>query len=239
MTDTVLGTYSVPTYRWQRELRERAALRVVVPATVEPVTVAEAAEHLRIDAYGSPAEYPEATLLSALIVAAREYVEHLSGLTLCPQTLELTGRSFSGMVRYEGDPDGGISLRTAPVRGIDSVTYVDATGITQTLDLSSVLLDETADVPTLYHAYGTTLWPSARDQAASVRIRFTAGYDVTGGSPSVAVLPFALRAAVLLMIGHLYDNREEMVRGEGGGMLPNPLGIAALIERYKVRGGFA
>lgn len=241
MTDTVLGTFSVPTYRWQKELRERAALRVVVPATAEPVTVAEAAEHLRIDAYGSPAEYPEATLLGALIVAAREYVEHVSGVTLCPQTLELTGRSFSGLLRHEGDVDNGIELRTSPVRGIESITYVDAAGASQSLDLASVLLDETADVPTIYPAYGTALWPATRDQAAAVRIRFTAGYDAVGGSPSVTVLPFMLRAAVLLMVGHLYDNREETVRGEGGGTLPNPnpLGISALVERYKLRRGFA
>ena len=55
MTDTVAGIFTAPLYLWQRELRERASLRVVVPAAVEPVTVDEAAEHLRIDAYGSPA----------------------------------------------------------------------------------------------------------------------------------------------------------------------------------------
>lgn len=239
MTDTVAGVFNTPLYLWQRELRERASLRVVVPAAVEPVTVDEAAEHLRIDAYGSPAEYPEASLLSAMIVAAREYIEHLTGLTLCPQTLELAGRSFSGLCRYEGDT--GIALRTSPVRGLVSVTYVDSAGATQTIADGDMLLDDSDMLPTLYPAYGTTLWPAVRDQAGAVRIRFTAGYDAIGGSPSVAVLPYMLRAAVLLMVGHLYDNREETVRGEGGGTLPNvnPLGIAALVERYRLRSGFA
>lgn len=239
MTDIVAGVFNTPFYLWQRELRERASLRVVEPATVEPVTIADVAAHLRLDAYGSPAEYPEELLLSAMIVAAREYVEHLSGLTLCPQTLELAGRSFSGLCRFDGD--NGIALRTAPVRGLVSVTYVDSAGVTQTIDNGDMLLDDSDTVPTLYPAYGSTLWPSARDQAGAVRIRFTAGYDAVGGSPTIAVLPYALRAAVLLMVGHLYDNREETVRGEGGATLPNPnpIGITALVERYRLRNGFA
>lgn len=231
MTDTVAGIFNPTTYRWQRELRNRAGVRVVVPATAEPVTLAQAAEHLRIDAYGSPATYPEEMLIEALITAAREYVEHASGLTLAPQTIEITGRSFSGLCRYEGDD--AIELRTAPVRGIDSVTYVDTAGATQTLSSDSYLLDDTSDLPTLHLAYGASGWPSARDQAAAVRIRFTAGYDAEGGSPTVAVLPMALRAAILLMVGHLYENREQTAAGQE--VREIPLGITALIERWKLR----
>lgn len=224
-------------YPWQKMLRDRAALRVITPAAVEPVTLADAAAHLRIDAYGSPAEYPEATLIEAMLVASREYVEHLSGLTLATQTLELSARSFGALCRYEGD--AVIELRTAPVLGIDSVTYVDADGVTQTMDATDYLLDDAALPPTLNLAYGVTGWPVTRDQSNAVRIRFTAGYGIVGSSPPTAALPFMLRAAVLLMLGHLYDNREETVRGEGGGTLPNPIGIAALVERYKLRSGFA
>lgn len=226
-------------YPWQKMLRDRAALRVITPAAVEPVTLADAAAHLRIDAYGSPAEYPEATLIEAMISAAREYVEHVSGLTLAAQTLELSARSFAALCRYEGD--GVIELRTAPVLGIDSVAYVDADGVTQTMADTDYLLDDAATPPSLHLAYGVTGWPTTRDQPNAARIRFTAGYGAAGGSPTVDVIPFTLRAAVLLMLGHLYDNREETVRGEGGGTLPNPnpLGITALIERHKLRMGFA
>ena len=182
MTDTVTTPSFVSyLYAWQRDALNRTGLRVVTPATVEPVTLAEAAAHLRIDAYGSPAEYPDATLIEALITASREYVEHETALTLAPTVLELSGRSFYGMCRWPGDL--GIELRTGPVYGVTSVTYVDGDGVTRTISADDYLLDDGAQVPTLYPAFGTTLWPSGRDQAAAVRIQFQAGYG-SGGSPA-------------------------------------------------------
>lgn len=235
MTDTVttpsLATYL---YNWQRDALDRAGLRIVAPATEEPVTLAEAAAHLRIEAYGSPAEYPEATMIEAFITAAREYVEHETGLMLAPQTLELTGRSFGGLCRWPGDL--GIQLRTAPVTGIVSVTYIDGDGVTQTMTDADYILDDVAQVPTLFPAYGVSGWPAARDQANAVRIQFAAGYAPTSGSPTVAVIPMLLRAAVLLMLGHLYENREETTATK---LEQVPLGITSLIQRYRIRNGFA
>lgn len=238
MTDTVVIPAWASAYtNWQREWRERAGLRTIEPASAELVSVAEAAAHLRLDAYGSPPAYEDETLIGYLITAAREYVEGLTGLTLAPATLELRGRSFPGLCRWEGD--SGIELRTAPVSGIVSVSYVDGDGATQAMSTSDYVLDADALVPVLFPAYGAS-WPGVRDEPGAVRIRFTAGYDA-GGSPSVDLLPRSLRAALLLMVGHLYENREETTRGEGGSTLVNPipLGISALIERYRVRRGFA
>lgn len=234
MTDTVTTPSFVSyLYAWQRDALNRTGLRVVTPATVEPVTLAEAAAHLRIDAYGSPAEYPDATLIEALITASREYVEHETALTLAPTVLELSGRSFYGMCRWPGDL--GIELRTGPVYGVTSVTYVDGDGVTRTISADDYLLDDGAQVPTLYPAFGTTLWPSGRDQAAAVRIQFQAGYG-SGGSPTTAEIPQSLRAAILLMLGHLYENREATAANP----LTNiPLGITALVQRYRIRNGFA
>ena len=234
MTDTVTTPSFVSyLYAWQRDALNRTGLRVVTPATVEPVTLAEAAAHLRLDAYGSPAEYPDATLIEALITASREYVEHETALTLAPTVLELSGRSFYGMCRWPGDL--GIELRTGPVYGVTSVTYVDGDGVTRTISADDYLLDDGAQVPTLYPAFGTTLWPSGRDQAAAVRIQFQAGYG-SGGSPTTAEIPQSLRAAILLMLGHLYENREATAANP----LTNiPLGITALVQRYRIRNGFA
>lgn len=240
MTDTVTTpSIAAELYNWQREALNRAGLRIVTPATEEPVTLEETAAHLRMEAYGSPAEYPEATLVEAFITAAREYVEHETGLILAPQTLELTGRSFSGLCRWPGDL--GIQLRVAPVNGITSVTYIDGDGVTQTLATDAYELDDVAQVPTLFPAYGASGWPAARDQVNSVRIQFAAGYSRTSGSPTTAIIPQLLRSAVLLMVGHLYENREETSRGEGGATLLNqiPLGISSLIQRYAIRNGFA
>lgn len=219
---------------WQRDALARAALRVVVPSTEEPVSVADAGAHLRLDAYGSPPEYPDEALLTALISAAREYVEGLSGLVLAPKTLEMTGRSFDGLCRWPGDL--GILLKVAPVTGIESVRYIDGDGNEQTMASSDWLLDSYATVPALFPAYGVSTWPTPRDEPNAVRIRFTAGYAGTSGSPTVEVIPQSLRAAILLMLGHLYENREQTT---GIKLDEIPLGIQALIEPYRLRLPFA
>lgn len=238
MTDTVTTpTITAGLYNWQRDALNRAGLRIVASATEELVTLEEAAEHLRIEAYGSPAEYPEATLIEALITAAREYVEHETGLILAPQTLELSGRSFYGLCRWPGDL--GIPLRTAPVSGILSVAYIDGDGVTQTLANDAYILDDVAQVPALFPAYGVSAWPASRDQVNSVRIQFVAGYSRTSGSPTTAIIPQLLRSAILLMTGHLFENREETTRTDGGPLAQIPLGISSLIQRYTIRNGFA
>lgn len=219
---------------WQRDALARAALRVVVPPTEEPVSVADAGAHLRLDAYGSPPEYPDEALLTTLIPAAREYVEGLSGLVLTPKTLEMTGRSFDSLCRWPGDL--GILLKTSPITGVESVRYVDGNGDEQTMTGSDWQLDSYAIVPTLFPAYGVSTWPSSRDEPNAVRIRFTAGYAAVTGSPTAEVIPQSLRAAILLMLGHLYENREQTT---GIKLEEIPLGIQALIEPYRLRLPFA
>ena len=59
-------------------------LRTVAPATVEPVTLAEAKAHLRIDDNDSD------TLVSACITAAREVVERQTGYALAEAGYEWT-----------------------------------------------------------------------------------------------------------------------------------------------------
>ena len=235
MTDTVTTpTFPAYLYPWQTDTRNRAGLRVVEPATAEPVSLDEAASHLRIDAYGSPPEYPDQTMIEAMIVAAREYVEHESGLALAPQTMELGARSFAGLCQWSGD--NGILLRVAPVLGIASVIYTASDGTATTMDPADYTLDDFAQVPAIYPAYGSAGWPSARDEPNAVRIRFYAGYSGAAGSPTVAVIPQSLRFAILLMLGHLYENREQTAAVN---MAEIPLGITSLIQRYRIRNGFA
>ncbi len=216
---------------WQRDLRDRKSLRVITPPSIEPITLDQAAQHLRIDAYGSPATYLDQELIEALIPASREYIEFVSGLALAPQTVELSGRCFSGMSRWM--PDFGISLMTAPVNGIISVTYKDSDGNDAVMDPSAFYLDNACEVPVLYPAYGSSDWPSSRDQPGSIRIRMSVGYDAPGASPLDNIIPYSLIAAMKLTLGALYENREEINVGNMVSRLP--LGIQALVERYRIR----
>lgn len=235
MTTIRYSQYRSYLYPWQQDMRNRASLRVITPPTVEPITLAEAAQHLRIDAYGSPATYLDEELIEALIPASREYIEFLSGLALAPQVVEISGRCFSGMSRWI--PDLGIPLMTAPVNGVTSVTYKDSDGADATMDPADYLLDNTCEVPVLYPAYGVTAWPTGREQAGAVRIRMQVGYDAVGGSPPENIIPYSLLAAMKLVLGALYENREEINVGNLVSRIP--LGVQTLVERYRIRIPFA
>lgn len=214
-----------------RESLSRSGIKVIEQPTTEQLTVDEVALHLRLDAYGSPPTYPEQTWIEAAIAAARETIEGLSGLALAPQTLEL------GMNAWPIDcfNQAGISLRTGPLLGVTSIIYNDGTADT-TLDEAMYSVDGYSVPGVVYPAYNQS-WPTAVMTPNSIKIRFRAGYNTSGESPQDAPLPKALRAAMLLLIGHLYANRE--ATSTAANIEQIPLGINALIERYRIRSSLA
>ena len=103
-----------PTARWSQ---------ITAPA-FEPLSLSEAKAHLRVDVADEDA------LITALITAARQYIEARTGRML-PQ------RNF--VVELDGFPDGGadIVLPFPPVTAVASVSYFDTLGATQTLALGT------------------------------------------------------------------------------------------------------
>jgi len=74
-------------------------------------------------------------------------------------------------------------------------------------------------------AYQQT-WPSTRSVANAVTIRFVCGYA------SAAAVPFSMLAAIKLLVGHWYSNRESSVVGATVQTIPQ--GVDSLIWQSKV-----
>ncbi len=183
-------------------------LTVVTPPASEPVSLAEAKAHCRI--YGSE----EDGLLAGYLVAARSHAEVYLGRALATQTLQFT---------IDGDwPCDRIMLPRPPLQSVTEVTYSDTAGATQTLAAGQYRVDTTAHQGFIERAYGVT-WPAVRDQSRTITVTYVAGYTQ---------IPEPIRAALLLLIGHWYENREAVVIGQA----PNevPLGVDALLFPYRV-----
>lgn len=225
--------------RSYREWLNRSRLRIAVPARGEQISVAEAALHCRIDAYGSPAEYEEQAWLESAIVAAREYCEGWTGLALVPQTFELAVNGFPyvcDLATYWAQGyEPGIGLQVAPIIAVQTVVYTDTDGATQTTYGADWLLDEFSAPGVLHVAYGGT-WPTARAIPNAVRITFDAGYALPGDSPSEPALPYSIRQAMLLVIGHMYEHRESVTEKA---LHELEMGALPLLERYRIRTGMA
>lgn len=187
-------------------------LSVVTPPADEPVSLAEAKKHCRIDA---PADDG---LLTGYILGARQWAETYLRRALCTQTLELTLDCW---------PDT-IVLPRPPHQSVTSISYVDGAGATQVLASSEYQVDLSSDslAARIRPAYGKT-WPTIRlDTFNAITVRYVAGY---GGNPSNC--PDAIRSAVLLLLGHLYEHREDVVIGTISSELPR--GAKALMDPYR------
>jgi len=148
----------------------------------EPVTLDEAKLHLRVDGAD------ENALISAMISAARESCEdRIEG------AIPVTGWKLT----LDAFPDA-IRLPRAPIASVESVKYLDADGVQQTLSALDYLVDTVSTPGYIVPAYGKA-WPETREQINAVEVEYTAGSATT---------PAALKAWMLLAIGDMYANRE-------------------------------
>ena len=182
-------------------------LRVVTGPTAEPVSLAEARAHCRVDTANEDA------VLVGLILAARQYAEEITGRAFLTQTLELTLDCF---------PAWKIELPRSPVASITSITYLDTAGASDTV--TSYVLDGRSRPPRLTPAYGES-WPDVRATAGCVAIRFVAGESDA---------PEPIRQAILLMVGHWFEHREDAVIQSGVAVSMVPHGVDALLAPYRV-----
>ena len=159
--------------------------------TAEPVSLAEARLHLRLDTSGSPASHPDDTLVQTLITAARENAEQYTGVTIASCSYEAQGAAV----------DSKLSLQTYPVTSVYSVTYQDSDGVTQTVAAADYYVDNFARPSKLVFKQNT---PSQ-----DITVQFTAGYTDLS-SPNPYPCPAGVKAAILLMVGNLYENRESI-----------------------------
>lgn len=161
-----------------------------VQPTSEPVSLAEAQLHLRLDTSGSPASHPDDSLVEVLISAARENAEQYINSTIAEST-------YSMQTTVNADY---VSLQTFPVTNIASVTYVDGAGSIQTVNPSTYSINNYYRPARLY--FTSTI-------AQDLTITFTAGYT-DGQIPNQFPTPAGVKAAILLMVGNLYENRESV-----------------------------
>lgn len=180
--------------------------------TVEPVTRVEAKLHLRVVADD------DNSLIDNLITAARVYCERITNRQFCTATWDLYLDSF---------PTGGepIMVPLAPLASVTSIVYTASDGTSTTLSSANYIVSTSREPGRITEAYGCT-WPVARSVADAVRVRYVAGYGL-----AVSV-PMPIKQAILLIIGHWFENREEVVVGAVSKQIE--LAVDSLLTTYKV-----
>lgn len=196
--------------------------KIITPPAEELITLAEARLHLRLDAYDSPPTHPDDSLVTSLITTARRWVEGYIGQSIGQQTLEIAMDRF---------PCGSVKLPYGPVSSVQFVRYTDGDDVTQ--EFTGYTFNDYVEPNEL-----TALeWPTVKDRTTNAaKVRYIAGYTRVGESPSGFPLPEPIKAAMLLVIGHLYENRENTTTARVEEL---PMGAKALLTDYRILLGMA
>ena len=167
---------------------------LVTAPSVEPLTLAEAKLYLRVDSTS------ENSLITGMIVAARQYVETYTRRALTTQTWDFRYAALMETRRP-------LIVPRAPLQSVTSVTYLDDDGATQTFSSADynvrvfagptacrgyVELDEDISLPSLF-----------TDALLPVTVRAVCGYG------AAATVPDGLKMAMYLLLGDLFEQRQE------------------------------
>lgn len=178
----------------------------------EPLTLGEAKLHLRMD------HDADDTLIAGLIAAAREHAEAFCRRPFVTRNYQATFSRFPA----RAEP---LVLPVPGVTAVTSVTYADSTNATVTMTANTdyrLVRGPTHHVLELPPSVGTWPWTALRGDA--VTVAYTAGYGYAND------VPRGIRAAMLLLVGHLYENREAVSKDAGTEL---PLGMQALLFPFR------
>ena len=158
---------------------------------------AELVTHLRLDS-----ELERTRVENILVPAAEAWVEALTNRQLITATWTLKLDRF---------PAFDIVLPKPPLQSVTSVKYVDQDGTQQTWADTNYSVDAPAGPYALrgriVPGY-SIIYPITRAIPDAVEIEFIAGYG-----DAYSDVPGLIRSALLVMVGELFERREESVVG--------------------------
>ncbi len=197
-------------------MQYRSLTRQTAPA-VEPVTLAEAKAHLRVDVSDDDA------YIGTLITAAREW---------CEQYLDRTLVDTQWVMRFDAFPPDGthdIELPRPPMVSSGTATAVALTftyenGTTATYSTASYRVDRASTPGAVKTLYGQT-WPPHLLDDNAISVTWWAGYGASGSS-----VPAAIRSAVLMLVGLFYEKR---MAADAGSLAEVPFGVKSLLDAHR------
>ncbi|MEN6370931.1 MAG: head-tail connector protein [Armatimonadota bacterium] len=203
-----------------------SSLIIKVQPTEEPLTLAEAQAHLRVDSTDDD------NLIEGLITAAREYCEETQGRAYVTRTYEYTVDLVTTARLYNGarlrTPEHSpalhdvIELPMPKHQEVTAVVSIDADGVQTAVSTD----DYTVDYDQICALVKFDTYPA---DAEKLKITYTAGYG------AAADVPKRIKQMLLLLIGHWYEHRET---AEGASEVKEiPYAVNAILSLDRVNWG--
>jgi uncharacterized phiE125 gp8 family phage protein len=174
-------------------------VRVTAPATA-PISLAEAKAQMRVD--GSDDD----TIIQRLIDAAVAFVDvqGVLGRAMITQT----------WAEWIAPNPSTVLLSIGPVQSVSSIKYYDIDGVLQTATLADFNVFGTPNRITITPKTSKA-WPITQTRDDAIKIEYVVGYGSTSAS-----VPQTVRHALLMLVAHWYENRENELIGTISKTLP-------------------
>ena len=195
-------------------MRYRSLTRTTPPA-VEPVTLAEAKAHCRVDTSDDD------TYIGTLITAARQWVEEYLDRSLVNTQWTMRLDAFPYEIELPRPPIASSGTVTAV-----TLTYTLGDDSTATLSTDAYRVDRQS-TPGVVRQLRNGTWPANLDDYNAVQVTWWGGYGASGTS-----VPAAIKHAMLMLCSHWYETRGATL---ATGAVPQdvPFGVVSLLDSMK------
>lgn len=172
------------------------SISLVTAPVKEPITTAEAKAHLRVDISDDD------TYIDSLVVVGRRSCEYIANKKFISQTWNLLLEGFPGSNILE------LPKTLGPLQSVTHIKYYDDEDADTTFNASNYVVDIYSN-PARVVLKNAIAWPSDVLRVVNgVEIQVVVGYG-----DDEADIPMEIRQAMLLAVGHYYENREDVVIG--------------------------
>lgn len=176
----------------------------------EPVTVAEAKAHLRID------QAQEDVLIASLILTSRLHIEAALGLALIDQRWRL---SIDRWPRH-----GVLEVPIGPLNAVTAIGVRDAAGGVTIMPAARYLVDLSSKPARI--AWNAPLLPKPGVEIGGIEIDLDVGFGADGAS-----VPAPLKHAILMLVAHWYEHRDPIEIGSASARIPDA--VSDLIQPFR------
>lgn len=191
-------------------------IKITTSPLGEPISAVEAKLQARVD------DTIENVLIDYWIETARRWAEQISGRSFITRTYTAYLDCWPGCV---------FELPYPPLATVTSIKYYDDVGSPAATFSSSNYIVDAHSEPGRVALKTSANWPSVNLRAINgVEIIYTAGYG------AASAVPAQYKAAIFLIVSHLYQHRESVVVDQGVSLALLPMAVYDLL--LTDRGGF-
>lgn len=205
------------------------ALKIKIPPSLEPITLAETKDMLRID------DSNDDTLISSMITALRQRAEEWTGRSFVTQTWTLWLDHFGSGSRINKLNERVIVIPRPPIQSVSFIKTYDTDNSPSILDAGEFFVD-TAPSPGRIALNENCSWPTKLRKFSAVEIEFIAGY----GS-YLSDVPEGIKQGILQWLKLLFANKSKLYESDEStsGLLemnriPIPPLVRMLWEPYRL-----